>query len=287
MTQMAHIPLVEVSALAFHITGPETGVLAAIGDRKGVVAYTSVKRRQLSWHIGLHRWFSVPIHGALGTEDQWEGAAIDGKSRVVLLRESPSQLAVIDYTGAVVARDIRMTLPPGHPVMQAWNDPASGPEALVLLDDGHVLIAKEKDPAAIIEFAPTSDVSPNAEENRWLQQEVAWQLPGAKQLVAVATWFLDPRTSSILSDISDAAIGADRSLYLLSDRSAAIAQVTLGAVDRATSVGVASAGPSWSLSDKKNPEGLVILPDGTALVAYDRHHARDNLVILDHLLPAT
>jgi hypothetical protein len=284
MAEMAHIPLVEVSALAFHLTGPETGVLAAIGDRSGVVAYTSVLREEQRWHIRRRRWFSLPIHGALGSEDQWEGAAIDGENRIVLLRESPPQLAVVDDTGAVVIENIDLTLLHGHPLMRAWKDPSSGPEALILLDDGHVLIAKEKNPAAIIEFAPTSDAAPNAHQNRWLPQAVAWQIPVAANLIAVATWFLDTKAASILGDISDAAIGPDQSLYMLSDRSAAIAEVRLEPVGNETPVGDASVSRTWSLADRDNPEGLAFLPDGTALVAYDRKHARNNLVILDQLL---
>jgi hypothetical protein len=284
MTQIAHIPLVEISALAFHLTGQETGVLAAIGDRKGVVAYTSVEVKQDNWLIERRSWVSVPIHGALGTKDQWEGAAIDGGGRIVLLRESPPCLAVVDHAGDVVAEHIDLTLPDGHPLTDKWEDPASGPEALILLQDGHVLVAKEKNPAAIIEFAPSSNARPNADRNRWLQPEAAWQLPQADQMVAIATWFLDTTPSSTLLDISDAAIGPHQELYLLSDRSATIAQVRLEQVDSKTHVGNASTIRSWGLADRNNPEGLAFLPDGTALVAYDRQHPRDNLVVLDQLI---
>jgi hypothetical protein len=286
VNQVVDIPLLEVSALGYHTTGAETGVVVAIGDGRGVLAISSVKREGQAWRIQPNVWRTIPIQGTLRTESQWEGAAIDGAGRTVLLREAPAELAVVDYSGAVVARGIHLTLPPGHALADVWKDPASGPEGVVLLGESHVLITREKEPAAIIEFAGSVGDKSHAVRGQWLPQRTAWSLPD-NDLVAVATWFLADEATA-LGDISDAAVGPEGSLYLLSDRSAKIARVHLGALDKLSRFGIASAQRSWRLGEEreewKDAEGLAILPDGTALVALDRKKARKNLLVLERLL---
>ena len=77
--------------------------------------------------------------------------------------------------------------------------------------------------------------------------------------------------------------GPDGRLYALSDQSSSIAR--LGDLDpRNGSVEVEE---TWHLEDAKNSEGLVILDDGTPVVAVDRKARRGNLLAFEPLRLAT
>lgn len=279
-----HVPLPEVSALGLRVLGPGTGVIVAVGDRRAVLAAASVEHTaRHGWRPAQDGWSTIPVAAPLDSGHQWEGVALDGAGRFVLIREAPPAVAVVDATGTVVAPDMPLTLPAGHPLSGAWADEASGPEGLVLLPGGAVLIAKEKSPAALIEFAPTAAAASHAARRHWLTPAAAWDLPDGP-LTAVATWLLDTPAGQVLADVSDAAVGPDGELYLLSDRTATLARIALGPLD-VDGTGTAAVTASWDLgSDCKDAEGLAILPDGTVLVAMDRGHPRDNLLLYPQLI---
>jgi uncharacterized protein YjiK len=281
-----HVPLPEASALGLRVLGPRTGLLAAVGDRRAVLAVAAVEHTAgHGWRPAPGGWSTIPLAPPLDGEHQWEGIALDGTGRFVLIREAPPAVAVIDAAGTVIAPDIALTLPPGHALRGAWADGSSGPEGLVLLAGGAVLIAKEKSPAALIEFAQAGTPDSHAARRGWLPADQSWEIPDGP-LTAVATWLLDPPAGHLLGDISDAATGPDGELYLLSDRSATLARVTLGPLDTG-GTGPATVTASWPLGgDCKDAEGLAILPDGTVLVAMDRRHPRDNLLFFPRLLSA-
>ena len=58
-----------------------------------------------------------------------------------------------------------------------------------------------------------------AARRRWLAAAAAWDIPDGP-LTAVATWLLDAPAEQVLADVSDAAVGPDGELYLISDRTA-------------------------------------------------------------------
>ena len=279
-----HVPLPEVSALGLRVLGSGTGVMVAVGDRRAVLAAAPVEHTaRHGWRPTPDGWSTIPVAAPLDGGHQWEGVAVDGAGQFVLVREAPPAVAVVDAAGTVVAPDIALTLPVGHALSGAWTDGSSGPEGLVLLPGGAVLIAKEKSPAALIEFAPAAAEGSHAARRHWLATAAAWDVPDGP-LTAVATWLLDAPAGQVLDDVSDAAVGPDGELYLLSDRAATLARVALGPLD-AGGTGTAAVTASWDLGgDCRNAEGLAILPDGTVLVAMDRKHPRDNLLLFPHLL---
>jgi len=102
-----------------------------------------------------------------------------------------------------------------------------------------------------------------------------WAAPGANRLVCLAWW-----PAKALADLSDAEVGPDQALYLLSDQSNAVAQLCLPvAVGERLSYSAV-----WSPPDSvQKAEGLTFLPDGTALVAVDQHARGPNLATLPTL----
>ena len=97
----------------------------------------------------------------------------------------------------------------------------------------------------------------------------------------LATWWLGGRLSKELPDISEATIGPDGCLYLLSDQGSAIARLP-DILDSAG--GTVDADAIWRIAGRpENPEGLVILDDGTPLVGFDTRSPRRNLLRLESL----
>jgi hypothetical protein len=97
---------------------------------------------------------------------------------------------------------------------------------MVLLPGGHLLVAKEKKPATLIELGPPQSRSRGlvrggalADGERWLIKK------GNHRFIALAIWFPDKTLAKTCADFSDLEIGPDGCLYLLSDKSATIARL--------------------------------------------------------------
>jgi len=134
------------------------------------------------------------------------------------------------------------------------------PEGLVLLRDGHILVAHEKKPRGLFELGPPGDDVLGVRPSSYLPTVEAFTPP--PRLEALAWWPVPDH----LDDISDIAEW-DGQLYLLSDQSARIARL-------------ASNDPSpgddlefdaiWKLpAHMENAEGLVFADDGSFYVGLD------------------
>jgi uncharacterized protein YjiK len=139
--------------------------------------------------------------------------------------------------------------------------------------DGHVLVLKEKRPAGLLEFGPEGDIPLGVSSATLHEPGQPWSPPDVASLVALAWW---PVNHAIV-DLSDADIGPDGSLYVVSDKSSAIAEVTLPLAvgDDLVFARV------WALPDSiEKAEGLAFLPDGSTVVAVDRSDVGRNLATL-------
>ncbi len=173
-----------------------------------------------------------------------------------------------------------LVVPDGHPLADAWHDPdASRGEGAVLLANGHLLIAKEKDPAAFIEFGPADERPSGFDPGSVLPDGAAWPVePGHHEYVALDTWMPTDELLEACADFSDLEVGPDHRLYLLSDKSATIARLPV--LEPGT--GETTTERTWSLGkvDGK-PEGLTFTRHGRAIVALDTRRAKSNLVVFD------
>lgn len=265
---VADIPLREVSGLA--LTG---GRLLAVGDHDPVVFTAELEPWPPQWEGLDLTGLNLPDGGV-----QFEALEAVGEQTVLVLQEQPAQVLHIDLTGPALVATSLLDVPEGHRLRQAWlGDRSSRGESLVLTERGHLLVVKEKDPAAILEFGPPGDAP------------VGWHrgvrptppVSADARLTVLATWWLGESMQTWLPDISGSAVGPDGRLYLLSDQGSAIARMP-DILDPAG--GTVEQTATWRIAGSpKNAEGLVILADGTPLIALDTKAPRGNLLRLEPL----
>jgi hypothetical protein len=142
-----------------------------------------------------------------------------------------------------------------------------------------LLVAKEKKPAALIEFGLSGSQSRGLVRGGAPANGGRWPIKKSHhRFVALAIWRPDKRLAKTCADFSDLAIGPDGCLYLLSDKSFTIARL-----DRLPpGGGVAALLEAWRLGDLDGkPEGLAFTPRGYGIVGLDTRKARRNLVLLE------
>lgn len=268
VSEVADIPLREVSGLAL---GRQ--VLLAVGDHDPALFTAPLEPFPLRWEAIDLAGLDLPGGGV-----QFEAVEPVGDGTVLILQEQPARVLRIDPVGRSLVGTVMLEVPDGHRVHQSWiGDRSSRGESLILTDRGHLLVVKEKDPSVILEFGPAGDAAVGWQRGG----PVAAPPSGEVTFTVLATWWLDDALTAQLPDISDATVGPDGCLYLLSDQGAAIARLP----DRLDSQGgTVGAVASWRIAGRpENPEGLVILPDGTPLVALDTKSAKRNLLRLERL----
>lgn len=273
------IPLREVSGICFDRSRGGKGSLLAVGDRLAVAARLDLSRvdgDQLEWQL-------TPIERLHGSQlpkkdPQVEAIAVDGAGRVLLLQESPPRAELVDLEAASVVASFTLDVPGDDAVADSWSHPeGSRGEGVILLQSGHLLVAKEKKPAALIEFGPKGARS-HGVPARLAATRKAWPIsPGHHHYVALAVWQPDASLRKICKDFSDLEIGPDGRLYALSDKSHTIAR--LGGLARGG--GAVTVEASWAIRGLKGkPEGLSFTREGEPVVALDTKKARRNLAVL-------
>lgn len=266
--EIADVPLREVSGLA--LRGSE---LLAVGDHDPVVFTAPLE----PWPL---RWQGIDLAG-LGLPDggtQFEAIQPVGEHTILVLQEQPARVLFIDLAAPALIGCLLLDVPKGHRLRESWlGDRSSRGESLVLADRGHLLIVKEKNPAAILEFGPAGD------------EPVGWRrggptvapAAGDATLTVLATWWLADELAKQFPDISDATVGPDGRLYLLSDQGSAIARLP-DLLDPGG--GTVHADALWRIAGSpESAEGLVILNDGTPLVGVDTKSPGRNLLRLKRL----
>lgn len=264
----ADVPLRELSGLA-----ARDGRLLAVGDHDPVVFSAVLEPWPLSWHGTDLAGLDLPGGGI-----QFEALEPVGEHTVLVLQEQPARVLHIDLEAPALVGTLLLDVPEGHRLREAWlGDRSSRGESLLLTGRGHLIVVKEKDPPAILEFGPPGDAPVG-----WRRGvEPSPPAPGDATLTVLATWWLGEDMQTQLPDISDATVGPDGRLYLLSDQGCAIARLPdlldpQGGTVEPVAVWRIAGGP-------ENPEGLVILPDGTPLIGLDTKAARRNLLRLEKL----
>jgi hypothetical protein len=279
--RVADVPLEEVSGICLRRDRDGRMAIIAIGDRVARAAYavlTGDDTAELSWETRT-------IEGLQGTrlperDPQIEAVCADGEGRVLLLQETPARAEFVDPVKRTVITSIELDVGSGHPLSGAWQDPdGSRGEGAVLLPNGHLLVAKEKRPTALLEFGPVGEAPAGFRTGSALRGGAGWPVAaGDQSFVPLATWMPDASLRDACKDFSDLEVGPDGHLYLLSDKSGTLARV--GDLDPESNT--ASAETVWRLGklDGK-PEGLAFTANGRAVVALDTRKARHNLVLFE------
>lgn len=267
---VADVPLREVSGLA--VRGAE---LLAVGDHDPVLFSAPLQ----AWPP---RWQARDLSG-LGLADggdQFEAVESAGGDAVLIMQEQPARILHLDLSGPTLRGTVHLEVPTGHPVHESWlGDRSSRGESMILTGNGHVLVVKEKNPAVILEFGPAG-----ASPVGWHRGTPPFApTTGDATWTVLSTWWPAAGLAASLPDVSDATAGPDGRLYLLSDQGSAIALLP---DELDPGGGTVDAVAVWRIGGAPaNAEGLVILDDGTPLVALDTKSPRGNLLRLEALPP--
>lgn len=276
------VPVVEASDVAVRRTEGVTRVLV-VGDRTAVVATADYRVGE-----GLGEWSTLDLAALpgwpLGSDEpsQFEAAAVDGGSLVALLREDPPVVLVADTATRSLRATITLVAPAWSALAGRWDDPSSRGEGMVLLRGGRLLVAKEKRPRALIEFGPAGSTPRGLSRAELLDPGESWEAPrGDVTYHALAVWTLGAEAKKALKDISGASVGPDGSLWLVSDKSRAVARLTL---DRGLPAGggrIEHLDEVAALPASANkPEGIAAVEVGRALVVLDTRATRGNALII-------
>jgi hypothetical protein len=279
--RLVDVPLREVSGICLRRSRNGRMSLIAIGDRVAKIAWFSLSRSdgaRINWHtksIAKLSGSELPKH-----DPQIEAVCADGGGRILLLQETPPRVEFIDLKALEAIATIDLVVEGRHKIARSWSDPiGSRGEGVVLLPGGHLLIAKEKKPAALIEFGPPDSHSQGLARGGALPDGARWPIrKGHHRFVALAIWRPDKTLARTCADFSDLEIGPDGHLYLLSDQSFTIARLD----NLAAGGGTAALIDAWHLGDLDGkPEGLAFTPQGYPIVGLDSRKARRNLVLLE------
>lgn len=276
-------PLAEVSGLAIQRIPGQPLRLLAVSDRSYRLALGPLGD---GTDLALTLQDTEHLFAELAEEDasQWEAVACDRAGRVLLLQESPGTLFVLDP--ALATRLATVHIEAGvHAAGAGWRrEPGSRGEGMVLLESGHLLVLKEKDPTQLLELGPPGDapqpLTPGGEA----------RFVDGSTLTILASWDVDEDGESA-GDLSELSVGPDGALYVLGDREGVLCR--LGPLP--VGGGILSIAERWQLpeevtspSKKKGkrgdergkPEGLVLLDDGRPLVAIDKQKSKGKTLFL-------
>ena len=275
------VPLQEVSGVCLRREAGGDMALVAFGDRTSIAAWVDLP----SDDAGAYVWKTVDLADVKGSliprdDPQVEAVCADGAGRILILQEIPPRVELLDWERRTVATRIALEIPEGHPLHDSWVDAESSQgEGAAFMQNGHLLIAKEKDPPAFVEFGPEGDEPSGFGPESALKAGARWPTDdGDRVFVPLAVWNPSVKLAANCEDFSDLEVGPDRRLYLLSDKSQSIARVG----ELVVGDPVARADEVWELPklDGK-PEGLALTRNGRAIVALDTKMAKENLVLLE------
>jgi hypothetical protein len=216
------LPIAEVSGLGQRRIGGAVEHLAA-GDASRTIVTFRVEPSGRTTALAEHDLSGLFAGGA----SQWEAIAGDGDGRVFLLEEAGSRIEVLAPELDRVVHTIHLVVPPDHPLAARWSaEPNSRGEGIVLLANGHVLVAKEKSPPALIEFVPRGEAPAGYDPDHALGARPFPLASGAaSELVAAKHWLLKSKDEAAFPDLSDLATDGEGRLLLLTDEGRAIARI--------------------------------------------------------------
>ena len=225
---------------------------------------------------------------------QWEGMAADGAGCAFVLQEHAGHAREPSHVFAF-APDLRervcviaLVVDDGAEWKEAWNEHKNARgEALVLLRDGHLLVAKQKDPVRFIEFGPRGATAAGLDPSRLLGDDESFEYPSDPHVEyePLASWGVAREDRDELTTVNDLAVFEGR-LYAISRESHLIAQLETRASPDEDSLDVER---RWSVpADVKHPEGIAIGLGGVPIVADDLSAEEDvggpNIFVLGQLL---
>jgi hypothetical protein len=149
--RVVDVPLREVSGICLRRGRNGRMSPLAIGDRVPKIAWF-LEPRSDEGRIDWHTRNIAKLSGSMLSkhDPQIEAVRVDGLGRVLLLQETPPRVELVDPKALKVVASIDLAIEVSGEIARAWADPkGSRGEGMVLLRGGHLLVAKEKKPAAL------------------------------------------------------------------------------------------------------------------------------------------
>ena len=257
------MPVPELSGLGRQGVSGQEGYLA-VGDRTSALVTFEVDAEGAPANVRVHDL--SPLFG--DGPSQWEAVAGDGAGAVFVLAEASDTIHVLSPALDRVDHRIHLTVPDDHPLSRSWQaDPNSRGEGLVLLSNGHVLVVKEKNPVALVEFAPIGDAAEGYEGRLAIGDRT---FPISAELdvsmVAVKHWTLKTSDEDRVTDVSEITVDGEGRLLLLSDQARAAFSLERGLRVDEDRLDIKAALHLPPVIDK--PEGLILV-EGRILVGVD------------------
>ncbi len=206
----------------------------------------------------------------------WEALSTDASGRLFLLQEHTQSIVVLDQTARSILNVLHFNFAEAFPDLikrgsKKFQTNSLG-EGLVLLKNGHILVAKEQYPVALVEFGPEGDVPLGLSPGSVLGPDDAFEVPEGRGLHVnykpLASWILSGHSKC---DVSDLDVDANSRLVVLSQTCRGVA-----IIDRLDPLSKALVVSYLSLPDEVvDPEALVL--DGDKwLIASDVSSKRQN-----------
>lgn len=287
--EVADLPLLEVSGIGQR-RDPVAGRpdMLAVGDDNFTIVVTKVQDL-LDADIDEYEVAEYDVEKVIrsaGAEhgSEWEAADGDSTGRVFVLQESPGKVFVLSPDFQELLHTIELSLDSTAGKRLDWRaEPNAQGEGLVLLANGHLLVAKEKDPCLLLEFGPADERAAGFAPELALVDGAEFPTPKGvgSGFEVLKVWDFEDDAAAHLSDISDIATGPDRRFYLLSDESRCIVRLNERGEPGA---GKCGADVVWELPEEiDQPEGLIVTDKLVPIVAIDTDEAADNLFIMEPL----
>jgi uncharacterized protein YjiK len=226
------------------------------------------------------------LSGLFGSgPSQFEAVAGDGSGKVFILNEGESKISVITKDFGRITHTFKLTMPEDHDLASSWDrDENSRGEGMLLLKNGHILIAKEKGPPCIMEFATKRSRAAGYKPELALGDR-EFDVPNGDEteLVPVAYWELKSDAARIIGDISDLALDSQGRILVLTDQGRAIVRVEAELTPDENKIDAKQVYELPRAVDK--PEGLIVA-NGKPIVAIDNQDDSIDSVFSFTALPA-
>lgn len=284
--ETASIRLDDVSGLGWRLDPRKKSLqLVAVSDDEFAVMVANWVPHLPSLVFERHDLSAALRALALGNKSNWEAVAADATGALFILQEQPGGVVVLSPDLNRVVHVVEFLVEPSVPFSEEWEEhPNSRGEGLVLLRNGHLLVAKEKKPSLLIEFGLPGDQPRGYRKGDALGKDDTFSLPRGtrSRFVPLAYWRLSARHAARLEDISEVAVGPDGNIYLLSEKSRCIVLVGNSVPVGRVYFPVLAV---WQLLEEHHatPEGLVMTGKLAPIIASDQRDSEANLLKMSPL----
>ena len=161
-----------------------------------------------------------------------------------------------------------------------WNDPAgsnSRGEGILLLRDGHVLVAKQRESTWLIELGPAGEPATGFTGASALRLGETFPLgAGTTEMRALTAWLVD---DPAIKSLNDLAVDEDGNLYVISAKSRRLARIEndLDPGGGTVRLAVHDLPAELFLTEDDKAEGLVYSPQLGWLVGLDLDRDGENV----------